>query len=421
MSELSGRHIYINLKKALMSAFVLLVLFRIPRSYLGVPYLYSMSYIARTLGSERVTFGITLFEVIAIIIGVVLYTQKPYQKTRYWPIFVYVIFANLFRYLFGYSNPITLNSYEIILSYIVALSCATIAQHYYCTNEDIESLFDIIIALFFVFQVYFILIGKAGRSGSYGTVGLSSGGLAECYVTYILLKLLINKTDKKSIILIIISGVGLVLTGSRTQLFLLLLFLVFYVTFMLSISSTRKWLLVGVGIAGFLIIVFGQNSIALLANNRKLQSLMNIFSTGIYSYVTGDASATERFKTWSVALNIIKQNPLGISCSVLDLQTRMFEGGSPTFPHSSILANYLLLGLPALVIYILFWKKLIDSKKYNTGLTLLLVYYVLVLTFYGGVGTHYLSNFWLVMMYEYFKKKISICKNQQREQSLSDD
>ena len=98
MRELSGRHFFINPKKTLMSVFAFLILFRIPRSYLGIPYLYSMSYTARTLGSERVTFGITIFDVVAMILGIVLYTQKKNQKTRYWALFIYVIVVNCFRY-----------------------------------------------------------------------------------------------------------------------------------------------------------------------------------------------------------------------------------------------------------------------------------------------------------------------------------
>ena len=415
MRELSGRHIYVNPKKALMSAFAILVLFRIPRSYFGVPYLYSMSYMARTIGSERVTFGITIFEIIAIVLGIILYTQKPSQKTRYWPLLLYVIVFNFFRFLLGYSNPITLNSYEIILSYMVGFSCATIIQHYYETYEDIESFLDIIIALFFFFQVYFILIGKAGRSGSYGSLGISSGGLAFCYATYILLKLLNNAKDKKSVILMVSAGIGLVLTGSRTQILLLMLFLIYYIAFKLSITNARKWVLIGVGVAGFLIIIFGQDSISLLVNNRKIQSMMNIFSTGIYSYVTDDASALERFKTWAVALQVIKENPLGISCSILDLQTRMFNGGSTTFPHSYLLGNYLLLGIPALVIYFQFWKKTIDSRKFNTGLTLLPVYFLINLTFFGGVWAVYLNYFWLMMLYEYIRKRIVFSKQRNHE------
>ncbi|MBQ6480903.1 MAG: O-antigen ligase family protein [Anaerolineaceae bacterium] len=397
-------HIYINPKKAFFSAFVILVLFRIPRTYLGFPYLYSIHYATRTIANQGELFGITIVELIAILIGLILYTQKRDTKTHYWPLLIFVIATNLFRYLAGMSNPISLNSYEIFLALLVSLSCGTIIQHFYNSAEELESLLDVIIVLFFVFQLYFIATGR-GRNGSYGTVGLSGGGVAICYATYILLKLLCKSPGTKNTICLVCAAAGLILTGSRTQLLLLFLFLAYYVLFMLSFSNAKKWLLIGVGLIGLLALIVGQNSIAIIANSRKLNSLMSIFSTGLYSYVTGDASASERIRTWGAALKVIRQNPLGISCSVVDLQTRMFGEGSTTFPHSFLLAYYLLLGIPSVFIYGAFWKRLVKSKKGNTGITLLLIYIVLILTFYGGISTQYLLIFWLMMIYTFASMK----------------
>ena len=407
MKRISGRHIYLNPAKALMTAFVILILFRIPRSFLGIPYLYSIRYMMRSLGDEYQVFGITFVELVAIAIGLILYTQRRNEKTRYLLLLAVVALINIGRFLFGLSNPFEYNSYEIFLTLLVAFSCGTMIEHYYRTSNQIEVVLDLIITLFFIFQMYYVVIGKKGGTGSYGTVGISSGGLALCYATYVLLKLLNNEHGVRSIALIAVSIVGLVLTGSRTQLLLLFGFLVIYVGFYLSITNGRKWMIIGIGTLALVALLMSQDTIAILANNRKIQSIMKIFSTGLYSYITGDASALERFKTWTVGFGIIQENPLGISCSFMDLQTRMFRGGSPTFPHSFLLAYYLLLGLPAIVIYFQWWKVTIKTKKMDIGITLVLIYILLLLTFYGGVITEYLMAFWLFLVYSYTTKRIT--------------
>ena len=414
------KHLYIDPRKVLISAFIIAVLLRIPRSFLGIPYIYSIRYVARTLGDEMVTFGITTVDVAAIFIGILLYTQRIDEKTRYWPFILCVIGINAIRFLLGMTNMFSMHSYEVILSMIVGFSCATVIQQYYRTSDEIESFFDVMIGVFFLSQLYFILIGKAGRSGSYGTVGVGSGGLAVCYTTYLLLKLLNHTKDRKSIALMLASCVGLILTGSRTQLLLLIVFAGFYVLFMTPMTSSQKWLLVITAGVGAACLFAFYDKIPFLANNKKIQSMMNLMTSGFVSYISGDASASERFSTWTAALRVIGEHPLGIACSALDLQNKMFRQGSPTFPHSYLLAYYLLLGVPALFVYGSFWRLTIESRKYRTGVTLLMAYLMLILTFYGGLATYYVMFFWLVMLYEYVKKKVAVCRDTTQETTNAD-
>ena len=406
MRELSGRHLYIRPTKALMSAFVVLVLFRIPRTLLGVPYIYSIHYSTRSLANQGELFGITFFEVVAIVIGILLYTQKRQQQIRYWLLLIVVFIVNVFRLIFGLSNPFSLESYEIMLSLLTALSCGSIVLYYYDTADDISLFLNITVALFFLSQLYLVATG-GGRNGSYGCLGLPGGGLALCYSTYILLRITVGPKSKIETGLLFCAIIGLVLTGSRTNLLLTAVFIIFYVAFVMPVSNSKKWLFAGLLLVGMVVLFFTEDAITIVTSSKKINSLMTIFSTGLSSYITEDASALERINTWRAGIEVIKDNPLGISCSVVDLQTRMYAAGSTTFPHSFLMAYYLLLGIPALFFYIAYWRILVGSRKYKTKLTLLLVYIVFLLTLYGGISTQYLLLFWLFMLYAYSIRTIS--------------
>ena len=406
VKKISCEKIIIHPIKIIMTLFVLLVLFRIPRTFLGFPYIYSIRYSTRTIANQGELFGITIFEFLAFIVALVLYPQRKKNKLHFLLFISIIVFYNIFRKLFGFSNPFDLNSYEILFSLIVSFSCGIIILHYYERIVDVEFFMDLIILLMFLFQIYFVLIGK-GKNGSYASLGIPSGSLAFCYSTYVLSKLPKNNKKCTSIILIFCSLIGLILTGSRTHLLLLFAFISFYIVFVLSITNKKKWLLIGVILIGFIFLVFGMDTFSIINNSKKIKSLLDLFNKGFASYFSGDASALERITTWRVALQLIKANPLGISCSVLDLQTRMYSGGATTFPHSYLLCYYLLIGIPALIIYILHCKLLYDCKKYNTNYTISMAYIVLIFTFYGGISTQYLLWFWLIINFSLVSKSVN--------------
>ena len=179
---MENKHLNINLIKIAMTALVLMVLFRMPKTFFGIPHFYSIHFETRTIANQGELFGITVVDLIPVVIALYLYIKEGSSKTKYWALLLTVIIINVFRYLLNLTNPITYNSYEIILTMIVALSCGTIIEHLYKTPEELLSFIDFLVFLFFIFQGIFMVIGK-GKNGSFGTLGMSAGALATCYAT----------------------------------------------------------------------------------------------------------------------------------------------------------------------------------------------------------------------------------------------
>lgn len=397
-----------------LSFFIILVLFRIPKTLLGVPYLYTIWYSTRTLADQGERFGITVFEVVAIAIGSFLYFLHNENKIRYMLLLGVIVVTNLIRYGLGLSNPISLESYEAFLSLLVAFSCGTICLYFCDSQEKMSMFFNVLVVLFFLSQLYLVVL-DLGKNGSYGCLGLTGGGVATCYTMYILLRISTGTNNKYEIALLICAGIGLLLSGSRTNIILMIALInIYYLVFAKS-TIRNRFLLVEAIVSSIAIALILHGTNAEFTGSKKINSLLSIFSTGVSSYVSEDASALERTNTWHAALEIIKGNPLGISCSFVDLQDRMYDAGSTTFPHSTLLAYYLLIGIPALFIYYAFFDLLIKSIKYKSSIRILIIFITFSLTFYGGISSVYLSFFWLFMMYAYIKKTLSIEEKQPKE------
>lgn len=395
-------------------SFIILVLFRIPQKLFGVPYLYTIRYSKRAVANQGERFGITIFEVIAIAIGILLYIIQKDTKIRYMFLLGIIVVTNLMRYAVGLSNPISLESYEAILSFTVALSCGTIGLYCCDSQEKISLLFDILIVIFFASQLYLLATGS-GKNGSYRCLGLSGGGAATCYTIYILLRIsegIKNKTEKG---LVFCAGIGLLLTGSRTNIILAIIFANLNYLFFAKHSARKKFIIIEALMLITVSAMMFSGVNTKYIGSKKINSLLSVFSTGVSSYVNKDKSAIERTESWRAAFKIIKENPFGISCSIVDLQNRMYGAGSITFPHSTVLANYLLMGIPALCIYFSFWGIMLKSLRYKSKIRILTVYIILILTFYGGISSVYLSFFWWFMIYAYMKKLVNTEEEQFKE------
>lgn len=390
------RHLYVDPVKLCMTAFVYLVLFRIPRSVLGTEPLYEIYYKARTLDLTLTLYTFTLFEIITIILGLWFYILDHKKTMKYLGLLATVVFINVGRLAFNMTNPFAYNSYEMFLTFLTALACGSIILHYYDTKEKLRHFFDLTVAAFFVSQLMFVAVGH-GTDGSFGCFGLGGGGLALCYSIYFMINLADDKRGKVQTTLMGVCIVGTLLTGSRTNIVLMLVFTTIYMLFMTPLTSGKKWRYIALLIVGALVIVFAQGVLDNLFSSKKLTSLLSVFDKGLSSYISTDKSAGERMKTFTVAFELIAQNPLGISCSVHDLLKRMFYAGAVTFPHSYLLTYYLTFGVPFAVMYIYFLKLCIMCWKKGNKLRLLALYMLMSTTIYGGVSTTYWNITWMFL------------------------
>ena len=416
MIEVQNRNIHrIKIKvstivRLMMLSFVLIILYRIPRTF-GVMTIYESSYPTRTIGSSYVIYILTVFDVIVMVLGAFTCLRTRGCRVRFEPILLIIVIYNLLRYVLEDSNIFTLDSFEVLFAFMVSLSCGAITIYYFKRLKEIEFVFIIIVSICFVTQILYVFYNISSDGTGYGCLGLSSGGLGLLYCSFIVV-LLHSSVTRQVIktIFIAIAVVGILLTGSRVNMLLLFIFFAYHIIVDLQVTSRKKWLLLGIGLIALYILTTTQSAITVYSS-KKITSLLNLLDGNVIKNLFGDQSMKERILSWQCALQIIGSNPLGISCGAKDLMNRMFFLGATTFPHSYLLCYYCLFGIGGLIIFICFVNQRVKAKN-NKRIRPISSLMIIALTVYGGITTEYLLFYWFFMIYTYMKtSNLLVLKN----------
>ena len=406
-----GRIKVSTLVQLIMLFFVFVILYRIPRTF-GAATIYESRYPTRTIGGSYVIYILTVYDVVAMIVAAVTCLRTRGCRVKFEPILILIVIYNLFRYLLGDSNIFTLDSFEVLFSFMIGISCGAITLFYYKSLKDIEFVFIGIVTVCFATQILYVLQNISSDGTGYGCLGLGSGALGLLYCTFIVVMLYSSET-KPSLrtVYIIIAIAGILLTGSRMNMLLLFVFFAHYILVELPVTSGKKWLLIGLGVVALLILTTTQSAITLYST-KKITSLLNILNGNVIDNFSGDQSMKERLLSWDCALRILGGNPLGISCGAKDLMERMFTLGATTFPHSYLLCYYCLFGIGGLIMYICFVKQRVKAKN-NKQIRPIATLMIVVLTIYGGMATEYLIYYWFFMLYAYMKTSNNLATKDQ--------
>jgi hypothetical protein len=207
----------------------------------------------------------------------------------------------------------------------------------------------------------------------------------------------------------------LALTGSRSNLYLALIFLI-----MKYVLESKKLIFeyiknqtIAKGKSKFLLfipliiifIVMNWNVIVEFSSNSntmptaKLFKIVSAIQSGkdISDYESLDDSVYGRILSNIAGIKILVKNPLGLSFSFIDLQRHMQENGYPTFPHSTFLTYYLLMGILFIVVFISFISLYFRLLRRSNNFHFFLLYIFVYSLFFGGATT----NFKIYFLYIY--------------------
>ena len=211
-----------------------------------------------------------------------------------------------------------------------------------------------------------------------------------------------HKRTFVKILIILLSLIGLFLSGSRANLlFLILFFACYYIAITLKRIRVDEYVdrrrLLNRLIAGILIIV---TLIIILILNRN--QIIHIFEESrffsMFSSSWGqDDSVLGRSASLRAGLDVLSQYPCGISGFFINLQQNMVLRGYPTFPHSTLLASYLLYGP---IVFGVYAAWIITIRKINdvgNGYTWILLYFIISTIVYGGPLVNFKIIFMLMM------------------------
>lgn len=264
-------------------------------------------------------------------------------------------------------------------------------------SVGIHQFIDVYVLLCFLSQITRMLLDYS-TDGRYGAVGLSVGGSGFLYSIYIVYLINCRDLNVKTIAMLGIALIGLILTGQRTSFAFLVIFIVPSViggVYDLGRSARKtkrefiKYLfLTLMFVLAFslllvisLLILIGYDFDYLPFINRGVEAIDGAFS-GNFGEIS---SVSGRVLSILTGIDVLLQNPWGLSNDFFDLQRNIESSGYPTFPHSTALSMLLLWSSPIAIFcfaYILkLWASLwLAGRNYHS----VILFLICMSVFWGG-------------------------------------
>ena len=184
---------------------------------------------------------------------------------------------------------------------------------------------------------------------------------------------------------------GLVLSGSRINLLIAMLVVVIGVfgtmiggrkierNNLINITLVGYGLIIALSVVLIMAVFFGMK--VSIGNSDIIERMIKAVS---FSGMETDSSVLGRTRSIGIGFKIVKEHPFGISGFFTNLQLETQKYRFPTFPHSTFLTYYILLG-PIIILLIVFMLKLIfKALKVNKANGLGILYLLLFFCLSGG-------------------------------------
>lgn len=361
------------------------------------------------------SFGIVQLAI--IVMGIFMFIA--YKKKWVLLCATLLLFREVLFFISSDRNIFSTNSYEMYLCLMVGVVLIFMLRKICGSEEESERLFLLIIYLNIASVYLSLFMNLNGIVGRYNASNLDVGSTGVICVVGIIDTFFTVQDIKKKIIKFLLLGIALFLSGSRVNLLLLLVILIFimcgsFVKMMRNeFRVNRKVPLIASVVIG--VGVFGL--VALLSSEEAMRRIDDVFeSIRIMSMLSvdtllEDSSFIGRFESIGVGFDIIKDNPLGMSYYFNNIQVQSHIRGFSTFPHSGILVLFDFFGPIMLVALVYLFRVLKGLKSKNRKWFYILLYIMLFNTISGAP----IVNFKLIFIYgtilylaHYFSKKKNV-------------
>ena len=406
MSALNGRRINVKYGVwALYFAFIIAMPYDV-FSMTSIISLEQPSYIT----SYRVSvFYFSLLFLPFVIYGL-FYAFRKNPKICIHPLlFIFtLVFKDIVAYLFGVISSPQLYWLSTYGNYITAsLFFICVVTLYGDEIDDFIKIYAIINILTLLFSV-FSGIGQEIISGRSHMSALHQGESA-VVLSILAVYFGFKQKDKLNWIPIVFGVVLILATGNRKDIAYVILCVLIFMLRKRSLipgkKSTRDHILISLAIVivgVFVIIGSGNRLLSLFDFNRYTKAFLGIGNQGVLNFISGDDSFIGRINSFKAGIEVIKDSPiLGGMFSLVDCQKRIQTYGYPTFPHSTILYLYCVMGLLAIVPIALYVKTGIKLVKLNHPLQYVFIYIFIRDSISGGANEaiKYLLLMMLILNY----------------------
>ena len=329
------------------------------------------------------SYSVNLLEMVLVMWGFFL-CWKSRNSINILPILGWVLFKDFIIFIQGNCSPFSLNSWEMyIWPLIGAASCFVVCEHAR-SEEGVNRFLDGIILVNFFVQVLLII---SGRSGITGAEAIAQGHNSVGYLAaiHIMYSLLLRDKNKKLIMIVMISFVSILFSGSRFSLLISLIGVcVFLTRIMKSVRKRNRHIARIVLSIGIVVVIFFIANPSVNSKYEILSRVSSIFkSTNVVNNIRMDQSFQERIESFNAGIRMIKDNPFGVSNSYIDVYLKIREYDFYSFPHSTLLTFYLLWG-PIFLICII-WILIRMKKTDDRNMFDFLIFILCCFMFYGGL------------------------------------
>jgi len=350
----------------------------------------SPSYIAY----KWLNYSYNAILLVAMLLGLIV--SIHHRDKWLWVVICLATMRELFFWMIGVNSCFTAHSYEIYLTLLTGVAIAKIVQF---SADDIDelNLFFWRIIVFNVLTVYIALAMNAGFSNRYNAVNMDVGSTGTI-CAFTIIYCLFNEKIKGRMLIAVLALIALFLSGSRVNL--LLTIAVLSIGLLIQIGKkgvvNRKGAIAfaGLAIIGAVVLIyldFFAQGLSISSNVSISRMLASLSLEGMGR----DDSVIGRTASILAGFDIVKQNIFGISGYFTNLQYETVQRGFPTFPHSSLLVYYILLGPVVILLVIFIVNTLKNIYKRDYAQFLVLLHMTLFITFSGGP----IVNFKLIFIY----------------------
>lgn len=306
-------------------------------------------------------------------------------------------------------NMFYMKEYEIVLTLLVGF-CLYEWFRNTINNEDYFSwsrFFLYFVLLHVLSQFVAIVLSINKLVNRYNAINLdveTTGYICGFAFIYFLTS---ARTLRHRNLLLVLFMLGGLLSGSRTALLLCIVTLIIY--WILKPKKARivinAYLFIGIllAIIVFLVVMLLKPDLIETFFSIRLSALARI--TNILK-TRSDSSIEGRSQSIMAGFNIIQKNPWGGDAYFTQLQVWTNQEGYPTFPHSSVLVYYILLGPVILVPMVIYAirntvKRLKANKtKPSLQVVMCLLYFYIFFVITGAPIIHYKVIFIYLLVYE---------------------
>ena len=394
----------LKVKTATILMVIMCFLMILPDDVFGWVSLYK-SVTPSSIAYIWLNYSFGIIQLLILLIGI--YYAIRLNKKGVFALAIVMLIRELIYLIIGENSIFTAAAYEMYLTVFVGYAFVLWAEGGLKKYEECERYFKwFLVTNMLTLYINFLMGGTGGiLAGRYHSSNLDVGGTGTVCVLCILF--LAYSTEKKwfDYLFIVLSVIGLFLSGSRANLLFLMLILALY--FVLSFFFKfrkedknsekknvflRRFLLSGFALIAVIVIVaINYETILNWLLGSRFQTLLS--SQGLRS----DDSFVGRTASLTAGLDVLKHHPLGISGYFINLQQEIRMRGYPTFPHSTLLSMYLVFGPLVLIIYGIWIGLLRKLRMINIRYYMMILFLLISTIIYGGPIANFKVIFMIVM------------------------